>query len=139
MQCTIGAKMCLMDPGSCGAQLKFRSRPPHLCPTLLFSHSFLMLDFASRRFTIRIGRKPIGRRTSVAGRRTSTRRSVRNSTLRRAPSAASGGLQRGASVRRSQSGVRRGASVRRAPSSHRNSKRMSALMVSRYVTCTPVG
>ncbi|CAE6427268.1 unnamed protein product [Rhizoctonia solani] len=96
-----------------------------------------MIDFANRRFTIRIGRgsKPlktgerIGRRTSTVGRKTSTRRvSVRNSTaLKRAPSG-SGGLHRGASVHRSQSALRRGASVKRAPSASRqNSKRISTI------------
>ncbi|CAE6461908.1 unnamed protein product [Rhizoctonia solani] len=96
-----------------------------------------MIDFANRRFTIRIGRagKPlksgehIARRTSTMGRKTSARRvSVRNSTaLKRAPSGASG-LHRGASVHRSQSALRRGASVKRAPSStRRTSKRISAI------------
>ncbi|KAH7341844.1 hypothetical protein B0J17DRAFT_715008 [Rhizoctonia solani] len=96
-----------------------------------------MIDFANRRFTIRIGRasKPlktgerIARRTSTVGRKTSTRRvSVRNSTaLKRAPSGA-GGLNRGASLHRSQSALRRGASVKRAPSaSRRNSKRISTI------------
>ncbi|CAE6436221.1 unnamed protein product [Rhizoctonia solani] len=97
-----------------------------------------MIDFANRRFTIRLGRtgKPlktgehIARRTSTMGRKTSARRvSVRNSTaLKRAPSGA-GGLHRGASVHRSQSALRRGASVKRASSAtRRNSKRISAIV-----------
>ncbi|KAL5634991.1 hypothetical protein ACGC1H_002881 [Rhizoctonia solani] len=96
-----------------------------------------MIDFANRRFTIRLGRtgKPlktgehIARRTSTLGRKTSARRvSARNSTaLKRAPSGA-GGLHRGASVHRSQSALRRGASVKRASSAtRRNSKRTSAI------------
>lgn len=119
-------------------------------PTVVYqSHTLsprlVMIDFSKRRFTIRIGRttklkngEQLSRRTSVIGRKTSTRStrrvSVRNSTaLRRAPSAA-GGLHRGASVRRSQSGVRRGASVKRAPSAaRRNSKRISTMLVERYV------
>ncbi|KAJ1307458.1 hypothetical protein OPQ81_001558 [Rhizoctonia solani] len=96
-----------------------------------------MINFANRRFTIRIGRgsKPLkagehlARRTSTLGRKTSSRRvSVRNSAaLKRAPSGA-GGLHRGASLHRSQSGLRRGASVKRAPSAaRRNSKRISTV------------
>ncbi|CAE6535957.1 unnamed protein product [Rhizoctonia solani] len=97
-----------------------------------------MIDFANRRFTIRIGRaskrplktgEHIARRTSTMSRKTSTRRvSVRNSAaLKRAPSGA-GGLHRGASVHRSQPGLRRGASVKRAPSAaRRNSKRISTI------------
>ncbi|KAG8712423.1 hypothetical protein FRC11_000194, partial [Ceratobasidium sp. 423] len=97
-----------------------------------------MIDFANRRFTIRIGRaskrplktgEHIARRTSTVGRKTSTRRvSVRNSAaLKRAPSGA-GGLHRGASVHRSPSALRRGASVKRTPSAaRRNSKRISTI------------
>ncbi|KAG8794993.1 hypothetical protein FRC12_019320 [Ceratobasidium sp. 428] len=97
-----------------------------------------MIDFKSRRFTVRLGRnnksglvsgEQANKRASIVGRKASVRRrvSTRNTgALRRAPSGA-GGLNRGASVRRSQSGVRRGASVRRAPSAaRRTSKRMSA-------------
>ncbi|QRW17870.1 hypothetical protein RhiXN_02794 [Rhizoctonia solani] len=84
-----------------------------------------MLDFTNRRFTIRIGRasKPlktgehIARRTSTLGRKTSARRV-----------SWAGGVNRGASVRRSQSALRRGPSVKRTSSTtRRNSKRMSTM------------
>ncbi|KAF8688989.1 hypothetical protein RHS03_09215, partial [Rhizoctonia solani] len=106
-----------------------------------------MLDFTNRRFTIRIGRasKPlktgehITRRTSTLGRKTSARRvSVRNSTaLKRAPSGA-GGVNRGASVRRSQSALRRGPSVKRTSSTtRRNSKRMSTMAQNSQLLAPP--
>ncbi|KAF8754145.1 hypothetical protein RHS01_06242 [Rhizoctonia solani] len=106
-----------------------------------------MLDFTNRRFTIRIGRasKPlktgehIARRTSTLGRKTSARRvSVRNSTaLKRAPSGA-GGVNRGASVRRSQSALRRGPSVKRTSSTtRRNSKRMSTMAQNSQLLAPP--